>query len=52
MSEQDITDLLEMSQKLGRAIAKKELADRIVELHSPLDIATEVILWLKESDAK
>ena len=52
MIEQNITPLIEMATTLGRAEAKKELANRIVELHSPLDIATEVILWLKESDVK
>jgi hypothetical protein len=51
MSEPDLTPLIQASRKLGRVEAKKELQDRIADLHRPVEIVSEVILWLKESEA-
>lgn len=50
MEDQDLQPLLTATEILGRAKAKQELLSRLSDLHRPLDIATEVMVWLNESD--
>lgn len=50
MNEQDLQPVLNAAEVTGRVKAKRELLSRISDLHYPLDIATEVMVWLGESD--
>ena len=50
MTENDLQPLLRATEALAKTKAKQELLDRIVDLHRTLDIATEVIVWLNETD--
>jgi hypothetical protein len=50
MEDKDLKPLLDATEIVGRAKAKQDLLNRISDLHRPLDIVTEVMLWIGESD--
>jgi hypothetical protein len=51
MEDKDLQPLINATEIVGRAKAKMELQERLKDLHRPIDIAVEVMVWLGESDA-
>jgi hypothetical protein len=52
MTENDnlaLAGVISSSETVGYTKAKMEIAERIIGLHTPSEIAAELILWLKES---
>lgn len=60
MNEEDLKPLLEAAEILGRAKAKKELLEIINQVGNddmyrvvkPMEIVTEVLVWIRKSDVK
>lgn len=48
----ELARVMKASENVGYKKAKLDLAERIVDLHKPSEIAAEVILWLKEDLTK
>lgn len=50
MNEEDLKPVIAAAELTGRIKAKMDLTERLKDVYRPLDIATEVMVWLGESD--